>query len=219
MGGVIGARLYDKTKEITHSGKSWAQDLWVPAGWLPGQQVWRLKFEFKRDYLKERQLSSLESVLVNLNGLWSYATTEWLRLTEPNEADSTRARWLTHPLWTALASVDWETTGGVLLKRFTNARMPDEKRLYSTVFSSLASYMAIHQIEDKNVAIDGLLSKTHEHFRGIADHHGLEVDELLIQRMAAKTRTFNTGLNNPAEPPEPEDSEGVKAYRKASRGD
>lgn len=219
MGGVIGARLYDKTKEIKHSGKSWAESLWVPAGWLPGQQVWRLEFEFKRDYLKERQLSSLESVLVNLNGLWSYATTEWLRLTEPNEADSTRARWPTHPLWSALASVDWETTGGVLLKRFTNARMPDEKRLYSTVFSSLASYMAIHQIEDKNEAIDGLLGKTHEHFQGIASHHGIEVDELLIQRMAVKTRTFNTGLNNPGEAPEPEDSEGVKAYRKASRGD
>jgi hypothetical protein len=131
MGGIIGARLYDKTKEIKHSGKSWAESLWVPAGWEPGQQVWRLEFEFKRDYLKERQLSSLESVLVNLNGLWSYATTEWLRLTEPNPADSTRARWPTHPLWIALASVDWETAGGALLKRFTNARMPDEKRLYS----------------------------------------------------------------------------------------
>ena len=218
MGGVIAARLYDKTKEITHSGKTWAQDLWLPAGWLPGQQVWRLEFECKRDYLKERGLSSLESVLVNLNGLWSYATTEWLRLTEPNPADSTRARWPTHPLWIALASVDWETNGGVLLKRFTNARMPDEKRLYGTVFSSLASYMAIHQIDDKNVALDGLLSKMHQHFQGIADYHGVEVDELLIQRMAAKTRLFNSGVNY-QEPEEPEDSEGVKAYRKASNGE
>jgi len=219
MSGIIGARLYDKTKEIKHSGKFWAENLWLPAGWEPGQQVWRLEFEFKRDYLKERQLSSLESVLVNLNGLWRYATTEWLRLTEPNPADSTRARWPTHPLWVALASVDWETTGGVLLKRFTNARMPDEKRLFSMVFSSLASYMAIHQIEDKNVAIDGLLGEMHEHFQSIAFHQGLHVDEMLFQRMAARTRLFNAGINNPGETPEPEDSEGAKAYRKASRGD
>ncbi|MES2191587.1 MAG: replication initiation factor [Pseudomonadota bacterium] len=218
MGGVIAARLYDKTKEIRHSGKSWAESLWIPAGWLPGQQVWRLEFECKRDYLKERGLSSLDSVLVNLNGLWSYATTEWLRLTEPNPNDSTRARWPTHPLWTALASVDWETSGGVLLKRFSNARLPDEKRLYGTVFSSLASYMAIHQLDDKNVAIDGLLGDMHQHFQGLAYNQGLEVDELLAQRIAARSRLFNSGVNY-QEAQEPEESEGVKAYRKASRGD
>ncbi len=218
MGGIIAARLYDKTKEITHSGKSWAERLWLPAGWEPGQQVWRLEFECKRDYLKERGLTSLESVLVNLNGLWSYATTEWLRLTEPNPNDSTRARWPTHPLWIALASVDWETDGGVLLKRFTNARMPDEKRLYGTVFGSLASYMAIHQIDDKNVALDGLLGKMHEHFQAIAVQQGLQVDELLIQRMAARTRLFNSGVNY-QELEEPEESEGAKRYRKESNGE
>lgn len=219
MGGVIAARLYDKTQEIIHSGKTWAAELWRPAGWEPGQQVWRLEFELKRDYLKERQLSSLESVLVNLNGLWSYATTEWLRLTEPNPDDSTRARWPTHPLWMALASVDWETSGGVLLKRFTNARLPDEKRLYSTVFGSLASYMAIHQIEDKHLALDGLLGKMHQHYQDIAFQQGLLVDDLLIQRMAARSRLFNTGVNLQDEPSEPEESEGVKAYRKASNGE
>ena len=216
MGGVIAARLYNKTKELKHSGKSWAAELWRPAGWEPGQAVWRLEFEMKRDYLKERDLSSLESVLVNLNGLWRYATTEWLRLTEPNPNDATRARWPTHSLWTALASVDWETTGGVLLKRFTNARLPDEKRLYSTVFGSLASYMAIHQLDDKNAGIDGLLGKMHEHFQGIAVHQGLEVDELLIQKIAARSRLFNSGVNPQ---PEPEESDGERAYRKASNGE
>ena len=219
MGGVIAARLYDKTKEITHSGKTWATELWRPAGWEPGQQVWRLEFECKRDYPKERELSSLESVLVNLNGLWRYATTEWLRLTEPNPNDLTRARWPTHPLWNALANVDWETSGGVLLKRFTNARMPDEKRLCSVVFGSLASYMAVHQIEDKNVAIDGLLGKMHEHFQGIAYLQGLEIDELLNQKIAARTRLFNSGVNRQDAPKEAPESEGVKAYRKASRGE
>lgn len=216
MGGVIAARLYDKTKEIQHSGKTWASELWRPSGWEPGQAVWRLEFEMKRDYLKERSLSSLESVLVNLNGLWRYATTEWLRLTEPNPNDLTRARWPTHSLWTALASVDWETSGGALLKRFTNARLPDQKRLYSTVFGSLASYMAIHQLDDKNEALDGLLGKMHEHFQGIADQHGLEVDELLIQKAATRSRQFNSGINPQ---PEPKESEGERAYRKASNGE
>ena len=94
MGGGVAAWLYDKTKEIMHSGKVWAQDLWLPAGWQPGPQVWRLEFELKRDCLKEMSLSSLDSVLSNLNGLWRYATTEWLRLTAPNVVDATLG--LTH---------------------------------------------------------------------------------------------------------------------------
>ena len=61
----------------------------------------------------------------------------------------------------------------------------------------------------------------HEHFQGIANYHGLEVDELLIQRVAARTRTFNAGVNYQEAQvlEEPEESEGAKAYRKASRGE
>lgn len=53
-----------------------------------------------------------------------------------------------------------------------------------------------------------------------AYYQGLEVDELLIQRVAARSRLFNAGVNFQGEQPEePEESEGVKAYRKASRGE
>lgn len=123
MGGVIGCRLYDKVQEICHSGKAWTMNQWIPMGWKPGEEVWRLEFEFKRDFLKDRQLSSLDSVLDNLNGLWSYATTEWLRLTVPNEADSTRSRWPTHSLWIALASVDWESAHSLLLDKCPATRV------------------------------------------------------------------------------------------------
>ena len=34
----------------------------------------------------------------NLNGLWSYATTDWLRLTIPTPEDEPRSRWPVHPL-------------------------------------------------------------------------------------------------------------------------
>lgn len=37
----------------------------------------------------------------------------------------------------------------------------------------------------------------HEHFQSIAFHQGLHVDEMLIQRMAARARLFNTGVNYP----------------------
>lgn len=70
--------------------------------------------------LTQKGLSKLTDVLANMNGLWSYATTEWLKLTIPNPEDKTRSRWAIHPLWSALSSLDWEASGGALKQRFCN---------------------------------------------------------------------------------------------------
>ena len=222
MGGIIGCRLYDKVQEIVHSGKAWAMNQWIPMGWQPGQAVWRLEFEFKRDFLKDRQLSSLGSVLANLNGLWSYATTEWLRLTVPNGADATRSRWPTHDLWVALASVDWESAHLVLLDKCSNARNPTELRLITMVLGSLTSFMAMHSIDDGNEGIDALLRKLYEHYSTVASKGGLTFDEYLARRLALKAREFNTAVNSPGLPDNLKKNfvdEGAEAYRRASRGE
>jgi len=222
MGGVIGARLYDKTKEMVHSGKAWVVDLWLPAGWQVGEDVWRLEFEFKRDFLKERHLSSLDSVLEHLDGLWSYATTEWLRLTVPNEADSTRSRWPTHNLWTSLASVHWDSAHDVLLDKLTTTRNPTELRLITVVLGALTSYMAMYGIDDRNEAFDALAMKLYEHYSTMAIRDGLSFDEYLAQRIALKARSFNTALNMPGLTDNLKQDfldEGAEAYRRASKGE
>ena len=221
MGGIIGCRLYDKVQEICHSGKAWTMNLWIPMSWNPGVEVWRLEFEFKRDFLKDRGLSSLESVLANLNGLWSYATTEWLRLTVPNEADATRSRWPTHSLWMALASVDWEGESGVLLDKCSTARNPTELRLITMVLGSLTSFMAMHNIDDRNEGIDRLVGSLYEHYSTVADKKGLSFDEYLAQRIALKAREFNSAVNAPGladNLKQDAKDEGAEAYRRASKG-
>lgn len=223
MGGVIGCRLYDKVREVVHSGKAWALNLWIPAGWQAGQEVWRLEFEFKREFLKSRGLSSLDSVLDNLNGLWSYATTEWLRLTVPNEADATRSRWPTHCLWLALASVDWESAHSVLLDKCSTARNPTELRLITVVLGSLASFMAMHNIDDRNEGIDALLHKLYEHYSLVASRQELTFDDYLRRRIALKAREFNTAVNSPGLPDNLKDDylreQEDNPYRRASRGE
>lgn len=221
MGGVIGCRLYNKIKEMIHSGKAWAMSLWIPMGWKPGEDVWRLEFEFKRDFLKERQLGSQDCVLDNLNGLWSYATTQWLRLTVPNEADSTRSRWPTHTLWESLASVDWEGPPGVVLDKYSNTRTPTELRLITVILGALTSYMAMHKIDNRAEAIDQLVQKLYEHYSTVAIRKGLSFDEYLAQRIAAKGREFNTAVNAPGLPDNLKQDfidESAEAYRRASRG-
>lgn len=222
MGGHIGCRLYDKVREIVNTGKSWVMNQWLPMGWKPEEEVWRLEFEFKRDFLKDRHLSTLDSVLENLNGLWSYATTEWLRLTVPNELDATRSRWPTHGLWLALASVDWESTDAVLLDKCSNSRPPRELRLITVVLGSLVSFMAMHKIVDRNEAINELVTKLYEHYSTVAIRQGLDFDEYLARRIALKGREFNTAVNAPGlveNLRQDAIDEGAEAYRRASRGE
>lgn len=89
-----------------------------------------------------------------------------------------------------------------------------EERLQRALKKAVALAGICHSL-----AAGGLLGKMHQHYQDIAFHQGLDVDEMLIQRMAARTRLFNTGVNYQGEPPEPEESEGAKAYRKAARGE
>ena len=138
-GGSLMARLYNKQIEIQRSGKLYLEELWEQTGWDGDVPVWRLEFQFKREVLAQLGLTTLPSVLGNLNGLWSYATTEWLKLTIPSETDKTRSRWEIHPLWELLSSVDWETDGGPLLRQYSPNRAPSERWIGQRVLGAAAS--------------------------------------------------------------------------------
>ncbi|WP_254258542.1 replication initiation factor [Methylovorus sp. MM2] len=153
-GGNMIARLYNKTEEIKKSGKTYLFELWKAQGWDGESDVWRLEFEFKREILSQFRLSTLDSVLKNLNGLWSYATTEWLKLTEPNPDDKTRSRWPIHPLWAYLSTIDWETDGGVLLRKFNHQRTPSDEYLFGHMQGLLTSFMAKSGVVDLDAWLD-----------------------------------------------------------------
>lgn len=68
-GSALMARLYNKQIEIKKSGKQYLEPLWRESGWDSVEPVWRLEFQFKREVLDQLSLSSLPSVLGNLNGL------------------------------------------------------------------------------------------------------------------------------------------------------
>jgi hypothetical protein len=124
LGGPIAARLYDKTLELAKSRKVWLKPLWAIGGGDGESRVLRLEFEIKRDTLKALGLDTLDAVLASLAGLWSYAASDWLRLTLPNPDDATRSRWPIHPLWALVASVDWEGNAAPLSRSFSSNRAP-----------------------------------------------------------------------------------------------
>ncbi len=195
LGGVISARLYDKTLEIQKSGKTYLYDLWRKAGWDGVSQVWRLEFQLKRDVLVELSLVNLDTVLSQLNGLWSYATTEWLHLALPQGNDKTRSRWPVHPLWECLASVDWESSGGPLSERYSYERVPNIEKIYGRYLSVLASFMALAGIQDIRGGANDLFERTTKHFVKISEKIGVEFEDFVLDKVAVKARQYNTIIN------------------------
>ncbi|WP_371325459.1 replication initiation factor [Dechloromonas sp. ZY10] len=223
LGGVLSARLYNKLLEIVVSGKDWILPLWQQASWDGQGVVWRLEFEFKREVLTQKGLSKLYEVMNALNGLWSYATTEWLRLTLPNPADQTRCRWPIHPLWCLLAAVDWDGNGGPLAKRFTPTRSPHNKRLFQMACSTIMAFMAKHGYNAKQLyeAHQDLLAQLIEHLDAEAYKLGLPFDDYIAEKLALKRRQYNTGVNDPDQERRAQESEvaaEARAYRKESNG-
>ena len=195
LGGIISARLYDKTLEIEKSKKTYLHELWKTSGWDGVSPVWRLEFELKREVLTGHGLSSLEDVLPNLNGLWSYCTTDWLRLTLPQKDDKTRSRWPIHTLWGYLSSVDWETSGGVLSKRFSNARVPSDDKLFSMGLSMVIGYMAREGILDLYDGLKAFEAAMYAYHESKSFHMGLPFDDYIAEKVSIKMREFNTALN------------------------
>jgi hypothetical protein len=220
LGGIISARLYDKTLEIQKSKKTYLHDLWKASGWDGVSPVWRLEFELKREVLTEHRVSKLDDALRNLNGLWSYCTTDWLRLCLPNPEDKTRSRWPIHPLWGYLSSVDWETSGGELSKRFNNARVPSDEKLFSLAFSMVINFMAKAGIRDLYEGWKEFEAMMYAHHERKSFDMGLPFDDYVAERVSIKVREFNTMLNPvPQEVQQEALQRAAEEYRKASDGE
>jgi hypothetical protein len=149
--------------------------------------------------------------------LWSYATTEWLKLTISTEGDQNRSRWPIHPLWGYLSSVDFETAGGPLSREFSPQRVPSDRRLFDHGFSVLSSYMAREGYTDFHQGIRALELALYNYLNNRAINEGAYFDAYVEERIAAKARRFNSILNKLAET-----DDGIEdyanEYRKQSNG-
>lgn len=214
-GSPMSARLYHKLLEIVTSNKGYLVPLWNKAGWNGETPIWRLEFEMKREILSQLDVQALSVCLDNQNGLWGYATTDWLKLTIPSETDTNRSRWAIHPLWVCLASVDFETAGGALSREFSVQRVPSDKRLFDAGFSVITSYMAREHVTDFYEGLHAFCRDLYAHFDSRAIVMGTNLGDFVEERVSVKARRFNTILNKQIS-----DYELLKEeYRKQSGGE
>lgn len=216
MGGTMAARLYNKILEIATSNKGYLVPLWNEAGWDQSSTIWRLEFEFKRDILSQFKIQDFNSSMQHLNGLWSYATTEWLKLVIPNPEDCNRSRWDIHPLWACLSSVDFETQGGAMSREFSAQRVPADRYLFDHGFSVLSSYMAKHGYTDFYQGMKAFELALYHFLNNKAMEGGAYFDTFIEECVALKAKRFNSILNKRGE-----DDHGKYAheYRRLSDGE
>jgi hypothetical protein len=222
LGGVLGARLYEKTLELQKSKKDYLKPLWTAADWREDQNVWRLEFEFKRDALKELGVATPDELLPSLAGLWAYATASWLRLTIPNPTDDTQTRWPNHPLWDTLAGVPWSDDQPLPLARLRKERIPSDESLFINGLGGLTSFMARHGMTDLGEGFGEFLAHAERFHEAHQRKTGKDLKRYVREKVSAKGRKYNTLENQSREKQEAEQERTRREandYRKAKDGE
>lgn len=218
--GSIKARLYNKTVEMRKKPRPYLEAIYSGLGVEPGQQVWRLEFELRRETLRELNVKTFSELMNALAGLWLYCTEDWLRLCEPSETDQTQSRWPVMEVWKVLQGTVWSGFVNVTRKEVEKGRPPCDRSLFINGLSGLTSFMAREGIVDP---IEG----PHAFIQAARDFHnnrqymtGLDFVGYVSEKVKAKARAYNSYRVMPEhETFHPADKATTEAYRKLSDGE
>jgi len=220
LGGDMSARLYDKTKELEESKKDYLKKIWADKGWDGESTVWRLEFQFKRSVLIEHEAGTVEALLSKLSALWRYSATSWLKLTIPSDTDSTQSRWPLHPVWEALAGIDWGMPDQGISIPVKASTLPSDRYLFINGLAGLTSFMAREGISDPEEAFEAFKNAA-RHFHNMeSDYNGKSFKQYLHEKAAAKARHFNVEFPGVGEIVNEKIKQAkAAAYRKAKGGE
>jgi hypothetical protein len=109
-GNPLMARIYDKTAELSLSGREHKRELehaiWRPRGWDGHAPVARVEFQHRGRVLDEMRLRDVHALPSKLDAVWQFDT-GWLRLIEPGTA-TRRTRCDLDPRWRAVTGTVFE---------------------------------------------------------------------------------------------------------------
>ena len=99
--GSIWGKVYNKTKQVKVKNDDDTPLLWIENGWNGKDEVVRVEFSMRRDFLKtmdDGKYVSLQSFLSNVDIVWKYLTEKWLRLVEDVKQNNSTWSIIT-PFW------------------------------------------------------------------------------------------------------------------------
>lgn len=153
-GGAIQLRMYDKSAEVSQSGKKdWFWDLWKIR---PPADVWRVEFQLRRPALKQYGVNSLESLYEKIGGIWKDLTERWFSLRLPDN-ESTERRTV-HPFWKVVQDCAESFGPSDNAKRdLSRSDTASDKWYLSHIDGCLAAFAARHGMENRREALDALI--------------------------------------------------------------
>jgi hypothetical protein len=173
--GDVVARLYDKTLELTHSGETWPEVVWV--GRDPEQPVWRVEFQFRRRALHEFGVGHVNELLAGRQDLWEYGT-RWLSLRR-RVAGVRPGRWPEAHAWTALRAARMGSPrSGLVRQRISEANVERLVRGFVGYSTSLA---AVGSMADVDSVIASLPAAQRYVVR-----RGMSLDDVIARKRAVR---------------------------------
>jgi hypothetical protein len=98
-GSEIMGQIYNKTKEIKKSKKTYFVPIWTANGWDGSSTIWRIEFRFRRKSLASFDLNDAYETLAQMRLLWEYATYKWLRYVDLTASDINKSRLPADYVW------------------------------------------------------------------------------------------------------------------------
>lgn len=194
QGGVISARLYDKTVEIEKSDKNYLKEIWDKQGWNKDQKVWRCEFQLRRGYLEQMSITTFSDLLLKMNDVWRYCTYDWLRLAI-SDMTINKTRWNIYPLWEKIQQilfVDGNYTG--ITRYVDKSRIPSDKTLFQNGMGYITAFAAREGYENitEEIMIK-YMGKSKDYIKKQTKHSNLYCNEedYLKTKIHLKKKRYN----------------------------
>lgn len=219
-GGVLSARLYNKTIEMKKNPRPYLEAMWREQGWDGISDVWRLEFQFQRQALRDLGVKSFPDLMASLAGLWQYVTNDWLRHTVPSTSDKTQTRWPTSALWELLQSAQWSGLNEVHRINSERSCGPSDRSLFVNGLSPLTSFMARESYLDAGEASAAFLEAARDYHNRHSELTGVDFENYVSTKVRDKRKAYNIARNLPLNGSiHPAEKAVADEYRKRSNGD
>ena len=88
-------RIYNKSRHISkHLELRWLFDLYNTEHVF---DVWRIEYQLRRDWLRERLINSVDDLIQHAHAIWHHLTAEWMSLRLHDDSNTSRRS--VHPFW------------------------------------------------------------------------------------------------------------------------
>lgn len=158
---LIYCRIYNKTLEINETkSKQWFNDIWKRHN-LDINNVWNLEFELKSEFLRSKNITTVNDCFEHLQNLWKYCTEEWLIKTIP---DKTRiSRCSTSQEWKELQNAFNQFNSKELINKNT-INQANSSILIPTISGYITSYSANCNITDIDIILEKFKKDSRQYF-------------------------------------------------------